>query len=438
MKIEDLQNVIVDRTTEGEFTLDRNIYYDEDLFEVEMSTIFEGNWIFLAHEGHLPEANDFFTTWMGRKPVVLIRGEDNQIRGFINACTHRGATLCRTQRGNKKFLTCTYHGWSFDSQGKNRDVKDRETGGYTEQFDAGNQDLKQIAKIQNYHGFIFGSLNPDVPDLEEALGNAKPFMKMLGDQSPDGMEIIKGFSRYTTPSNWKFQLENGVDGYHVSTVHANYIGVVMKRMKEMEDDQVKSIARGNMSDMTSGTYDLGQGHTVLWGEVPGANDRPLAERRDELEQRLGKQSSDWMIGRARNLGIFPNVLLMDQTSTQIRVIRPISVGVTEITIYGIAPKGESAAARNRRIRQYEDFFNATGMATPDDLSEFAACQVGNYGLIDEHQSFDRGLGRVVMGGDETAENLGITPYSSGPDWADENLFQSFYRQWYKLVKAAYV
>lgn len=436
MKIENLNKVMVDRSTEGQFTLDRNIYYDEDLFEVEMEHIFEGSWIFLAHESHLPEVNDFFTTWMGRKPVVLVRGEDNQIRGFINACSHRGATLCRTQRGNKKFLTCSYHGWSYDTKGELRGIKDHDKGGYTDEFEARSHDLKPIARLQNFHGFIFGSLKADVPELEDSLGNAKPFIKMLGDQSPDGMEILKGFSRYTTPSNWKFQLENGVDGYHVSTVHANYIGVVMRRM-QMEDDQVKSIARGNMSDMTSGTYDLGQGHTILWGEVPGASDRPLAERRHELEQRLGKEQADWMITRARNLGMFPNVLLMDQTSTQIRVIRPISVGVTEITIYGIAPKGESATARNRRIRQYEDFFNATGMATPDDLAEFAACQVGNYGLVDEHQAFDRGMARVIHGSDQEADSLAISPYSSGPDWADENLFQSFYRHWFQLVSAGY-
>ncbi|MEL0084168.1 MAG: Rieske 2Fe-2S domain-containing protein, partial [Gammaproteobacteria bacterium] len=277
MKIEDLSSVIVDRTEEGEFTLDRNIYFDEELFEIEMQQIFEGSWIFLAHESHLPEANDFFTTWMGRKPVVLIRGEDNQIRGFINACTHRGATLCRTHRGNKKFLTCSYHGWSFDTQGQLRDVKDHDAGGYTDAFDQQNHNLKPIARLENYHGFIFGSLSDQVPELEEALGNAKPFIRMLGDQSPDGMEILKGYSRYTTPSNWKFQLENGVDGYHVSTVHANYIGVVMKRMQELQSDQVKSIARNDMSKMVSGTFDLDQGHTLLWGEVPGAEDRPLAE-----------------------------------------------------------------------------------------------------------------------------------------------------------------
>ena len=56
------------------------------------------------------------------------------------------------------------------------------------------------------------------------------------------------------------------------------------------------------------------------------------------------------------------------------VLRPVSVDKTEVTIYCIAPKGESDEARANRIRQYEDFFNASGMATPDDLEEFRSCQ----------------------------------------------------------------
>ena len=61
--------------------------------------------------------------------------------------------------------------------------------------------------------------------------------------------------------------------------------------------------------------------------------------------------------------------------TQIRHFRPIAPDKTEVTIYCIAPKGESAEARAHRIRQYEDFFNASGMATPDDLEEFRSCQL---------------------------------------------------------------
>src|SRR3712207_7729469 len=82
-----------------------------------------------------------------------------------------------------------------------------------------------------------------------------------------------------------------------------------------------------------------------------------------------------MVKGSRNLCLYPNVYLMDQFSTQIRHFQPIAPDKTEVTIYCIAPKGESAEARAHRIRQYEDFFNASGMATPDDLEEFRSCQL---------------------------------------------------------------
>ena len=82
-----------------------------------------------------------------------------------------------------------------------------------------------------------------------------------------------------------------------------------------------------------------------------------------------------MVKGSRNLCLYPNVYLMDQFSTQIRQFRPIAPNKTEVTIYCIAPKGESKEARSHRIRQYEDFFNASGMATPDDLEEFRSCQL---------------------------------------------------------------
>ena len=80
---------------------------------------------------------------------------------------------------------------------------------------------------------------------------------------------------------------------------------------------------------------------------------------------------------------------MDQFSSQIRIARPIAVDKTEITIYCIAPKGESADARAKRIRQYEDFFNVSGMATPDDLEEFRSCHTG-YGGATGWYAMSRG------------------------------------------------
>lgn len=66
---------------------------------------------------------------------------------------------------------------------------------------------------------MFGSLNLDVVSLEEHLGDAVKVIDMLVDQSPEGLEVLRGASTYTFDGNWKVQAENGADGYHVSATH---------------------------------------------------------------------------------------------------------------------------------------------------------------------------------------------------------------------------
>ena len=81
--------------------------------------------------------------------------------------------LCRFIRANKATFTCPFHGWTFSNTGKLLKVKDPKTGGYPEQFDCdGSHDLTRVARFENYRGFLFGSLNPDVPPLQEYLGEA--------------------------------------------------------------------------------------------------------------------------------------------------------------------------------------------------------------------------------------------------------------------------
>ena len=88
---------------------------------------------------------------------------------------------------------------------------------------------------------------------------------------------------------------------------------------------------------------------------------------------FGDAKGEFMVKGSRNLCLYPNVYLMDSVQHADPAFPPIAPDKTEVTIYCIAPKGESAEARANRIRQYEDFFNASGMATPDDLEEFRSC-----------------------------------------------------------------
>ncbi|HCO44996.1 MAG TPA: benzoate 1,2-dioxygenase large subunit, partial [Gammaproteobacteria bacterium] len=116
MKPEDLRWRVVDKPGET-FKVHRSIYTDPEIFEAELKHIYEGNWIYIAHDSELPNPNDYITTVMGRQPVIIARGADGQLRGFVNACSHRGANVCRKRKGNARQWACPYHGWVFDNQG---------------------------------------------------------------------------------------------------------------------------------------------------------------------------------------------------------------------------------------------------------------------------------------------------------------------------------
>jgi benzoate/toluate 1,2-dioxygenase alpha subunit len=420
---------------EGMFTVDRALFSEPAVFELEMQSIFERTWIYLAHESQLPHPHDFYTTTIGRQPVILVRNENGEIGCFINTCPHRGAALCQERSGHRKILRCPYHGWCFNSSGALVNLKDEPTGAYPDVFTRLDHGLTPVPRLSNYRGFLFGSLNSAASDLETHLGAARIFVDMIVDQAPEGMEVVKGSSDYSCWGNWKLQAENGVDGYHFDIVHRTFVGVVQRRAQSGKD-QVRAIDIGRLapSGLANGCYDLGNGHSLLWVDYPNPQDRPLYERRAEMAAKLGETRARWMMDRVRNLLIYPNVFLMDQVSTQIRVIHPLAVDKTRVSTYCIAPVNEKRVARARRLRQYEDFFNASGVGTPDDLAAFEACQQGYRGrLVRWQQGYVRGARRAVPGPDAEAEALGIRPLSSSSDFRDEIIFQGQYRQWLKLM-----
>ncbi|MFL6716788.1 MAG: benzoate 1,2-dioxygenase large subunit [Burkholderiaceae bacterium] len=436
--VRSLDDFLVENHETGDYRLHRSAFTDEALFELEMKHIFEGNWIYLAHDSQIPANNDYYTTHIGRQPVVIARNRQGQLNAFINACSHRGATLCRHKRGNKATYTCPFHGWTFNNSGKLLKVKDPEGAGYPDCFNKeGSHDLKKVARFESYRGFLFGSLNPDVKPLTEFLGEAARIIDMIVDQSTEGLEVLRGASTYTFEGNWKLQAENGADGYHVSAVHWNYAATTNQRKAaNAAPDNIRAMDAGKWGQQGGGFYAFDHGHLLLWTKWANPEDRPNFSRRAEFAERAGEATADWMIQHSRNLCLYPNVYLMDQFGSQIRLLRPIAVNKTEVTIYCIAPKGESDEARARRIRQYEDFFNVSGMATPDDLEEFRACQEGYAGRALEWNDMSRGSKHWIEGADDAANAIGLKPVMSGVKTEDEGLYTVQHRYWLEEMKRA--
>lgn len=432
-----LDGLVQKDEAQGLYRCKREMFTSPELFDLEMKYIFEGNWVYLAHESQLAKVNDYFRTWIGRQSVFLTRNRNGELGAFINACAHRGATLARFKHGNKPTFTCPFHGWTFNNSGKLLKIKDPEGAGYGPGFNCdGSHDLRRIARFGNYRGFLFGSLNPDVAPLEEFLGEARKMIDMIVDQSPEGLEVLRGSSSYVYEGNWKVQAENGADGYHVTATHWNYAATQAQRKSRDAGDDINAMSAGGWARKGGGSYAFDNGHLVLWTRWDNPEDRPIHQQRERLVAEFGEARADWMIGNSRNLCLYPNVYLMDQFGSQIRVFRPLAPNRTEVTIYCIAPKGESAEARAHRLRQYEDFFNATGMATPDDLEEFRACQEGFNSPYAEWNDMSRGAMHWIHGPDEEARQIGLNPTLSGVKTEDEGLYVAQHGYWLEQMRRA--
>jgi len=422
--------LVDDRAEDGVFRVDRSVYTDQGVFDAEMERLFERGWVYLCHESQVPEAGSFYATEIGRQPVVVIRQKDGGLACFINACSHRGALLTATKQGKATTLTCRFHGWAYNCDGRCIRIKNEKAGYGEDGFDRGQFNLTPVARIESYRGFVFGSLTGDVPPIADYLGAASAFLDLLVDQSPEGLEVVPGSSTYVIKGNWKMQVENAVDGYHVSTVHRVFAATVGNRDERDDSVGMKRTEGGRIKgNVPTGGYDLGHGHMLIWATHTTPEVRPIYQQKARLEKEFSPKKVEWILERGRNLSLFPNVMVMDNPSTQIRKIKPLSADRFEVTVYCIAPIGEPAEARAARLRKFEDFYLTSGMATSDDLAALEDTFIGCMAREDRWNDYNRGWDTKIEGPDEDARAIGCDAVTSSSNWDFEMLFHGFWRHW---------
>jgi nitrite reductase/ring-hydroxylating ferredoxin subunit len=93
-----------------------SVYLDEGRAEAERESLFLRTPQVVCLSNQLVEAGSQVAVTVADLPVIVVRGDDGSIRGFVNACRHRGSTVVTEDTCSRR-MTCPYHGWSYDLEG---------------------------------------------------------------------------------------------------------------------------------------------------------------------------------------------------------------------------------------------------------------------------------------------------------------------------------
>lgn len=181
------------------------------VFEAEQRAIFARSWIHICDLRDVPEPGSYATGAIGRTPVIVLRDRDTgALRGFLNACRHRGAQLLDGKGTCDRQIKCPYHAWSYGLDGALLGVPQRN------EFP---DDVSQLGLVPIRVGtvgpFVMACLDPTAPSLEDWVGELPAAFDRAGVAS---WEFAYEFT-FEVEANWKLFVENLSDGYHIPYVH---------------------------------------------------------------------------------------------------------------------------------------------------------------------------------------------------------------------------
>ena len=215
-------------------TIPASWYTDHRIASLERKTVFSRSWQVAGRADQVSKPGDYLTANVAGEPVVVVRGQDDQLRAFFNVCRHHAAAVMTEPCGHATILRCPYHGWSYGLDGALKGVP--EFAG-VQNFDPANNGLVPMA-VDTWETLIFVHLGsqasdpPTVP-LKEFLGT------MIPRVAPLEVSKLGFFERrvYNLKCNWKVYVDNYLDGgYHVPHLHKGLSSVLDYTQYTIEND----------------------------------------------------------------------------------------------------------------------------------------------------------------------------------------------------------
>jgi phenylpropionate dioxygenase-like ring-hydroxylating dioxygenase large terminal subunit len=186
-------------------------YTDPAFHALEAEYLFKRAWLYAGHESELVGPGSYKMCDIGGAPVLLVRGDDGEVRAFYNTCRHRGAPVVRNESGTARLLVCQFHSWTYDLEGNLVRVPE---GGDFVGLCPDQRSLPGL-RCERWGGWWFVNLDPTAVPLLDSL---EPLPTLLADVARSPLRVID-VKHVDLACNWKILAEGFLEVYHARTVH---------------------------------------------------------------------------------------------------------------------------------------------------------------------------------------------------------------------------
>ena len=202
----------IERPTAEATGLPNEAFTDPEFLALEQRRLFRRTWMCAGFVHEVPDPGDILPTRVGGVPIVLIRGADGTIRAFQNVCRHRGTELVTEARKGASGISCPYHGWTYNLDGRLR--RRAHFAGPDEDGALADIGLFPV-RCEVWDPLVFVNVDGAAPPLDEFLA---PLRRQLEGYQLSGLAHA-GDLTWEIETNWKFIYENYIEPYHVPWCH---------------------------------------------------------------------------------------------------------------------------------------------------------------------------------------------------------------------------
>ncbi|MEH6588630.1 MAG: aromatic ring-hydroxylating dioxygenase subunit alpha [Halioglobus sp.] len=194
----------------GSDSLSVDRYLSREFHDLEVEKMWNKTWQAVCRESEIDKSGDYFVYDITKYSIVVTRTESGEIKGYRNACLHRGRQL-RQNSGTAREFKCPFHGfrWNLDGEFQGAPCQWDFPHIKEEEFS-----LPQV-QVDTWGGWVFINMDRQAESLQSYMGILpEHFKRWQPEKTFKAMHVEK-----IIECNWKVGWEAFIESYHTVQTH---------------------------------------------------------------------------------------------------------------------------------------------------------------------------------------------------------------------------